>query len=224
MHHRDNSCNSHTNGQLGVQVFYSMRDHRTFNTEGGGAAAFQYQNVTFGQIGWFVRECADADPESNLLLPSRGGTLVDIFLLRNVSTLPDSAGLTVLIFSAAGVQLKSRIRRFCVLVVHLGPDANHIQIDTVKCSHGDLYTLLDICCRVHECGLFELDFFLDFDDAAGCRCISISALSLERKKRQRRFRSFDSDSLCVPNESESASHANSARRLEEIQFRSTQHF
>jgi hypothetical protein len=48
------------------------KDFRTFDTSGtfDPKGAFQYQNISFGRIGWFVRECTDADPERTLLLPA----------------------------------------------------------------------------------------------------------------------------------------------------------
>ena len=53
---------------------------RHFDTQGGHntKGAFQYRNITFGRVDWFVRECIDADPENSLLLPSRVDDLVDV--------------------------------------------------------------------------------------------------------------------------------------------------
>ena len=54
------------------QVYYVMLDLRVFDTGGVGPRGFHYQNISFGQIGWFVRECTDADPENALMVPIEG--------------------------------------------------------------------------------------------------------------------------------------------------------
>ena len=53
-------------------------DLRNFATGGGGHGEPRFRNVSFGQVGWFVRECTDADPERTLLLPSHGGMQVGL--------------------------------------------------------------------------------------------------------------------------------------------------
>jgi hypothetical protein len=57
-----------------------MKDFRTFNTRGtfDPEGAFQFQNISFGRLGWFVRECTDADPERTLLLPTIVNMQVDV--------------------------------------------------------------------------------------------------------------------------------------------------
>jgi hypothetical protein len=60
-----------------------MKDFRTFDAGGtfipaGTFNAFQFQNISFGRLGWFERECTDADPERTLLLPITVNMQVDV--------------------------------------------------------------------------------------------------------------------------------------------------
>ena len=77
------------------QVFAVRREFRTFDTGGtfDPKGAFQYQNISFGCLGWFVRECTDADPERTLLLPTPVNRPVDVkqMTAHPLVAIPESA-------------------------------------------------------------------------------------------------------------------------------------
>ena len=52
------------------QVVAIDKEFRFFDTGGpfDPQRAFQFQNISFGGLGLFVRDCTDADPERTLLL------------------------------------------------------------------------------------------------------------------------------------------------------------
>jgi class 3 adenylate cyclase len=53
-------------------VVVARRDSRKFAgsmvNSSAGASKYMYQNISFDRVGWFMRECTDADPERTLLL------------------------------------------------------------------------------------------------------------------------------------------------------------
>jgi class 3 adenylate cyclase len=53
-------------------LVFRMRDSRNFDgwivNHNTGAFQYMYQNISHGRVGWFMRECTDADPERTLLL------------------------------------------------------------------------------------------------------------------------------------------------------------
>jgi class 3 adenylate cyclase len=56
-----------------IQTVVCVRlDSRNFNgfvvNSNAAAVQYMYQNISFDRVGWFVRECTDADPERTLLL------------------------------------------------------------------------------------------------------------------------------------------------------------
>jgi hypothetical protein len=76
-------------------VFAVRRDIRTFESGGtfSPVLAFYYQNISFGRLGWFVRECTDADPERTLLLPPQVNRPVDVkqMTAHPLVAIPESA-------------------------------------------------------------------------------------------------------------------------------------
>ena len=72
------------------QVYYVILDLRVFDTGGVSSGGFQYQNISFGHIGWFVRECTDADPENALLVPTEGMQVRGVDNCQRLVSVPET--------------------------------------------------------------------------------------------------------------------------------------
>jgi hypothetical protein len=78
-------------------VVYRIRDSRNFDgwivNRTTGAFQYMYQNISHNRVGWFMRECTDADPERTLLLPTPVNRPVDVkqMTAHPLVAIPESA-------------------------------------------------------------------------------------------------------------------------------------